>query len=104
MTDAVMTQPVELFERATRQAEVVMARVTSEPLTHPTPCSEWTVQQLIDHMIGGPDYLVSVVAGRDSSAACRRIDPRVPGGRFPSACGATRARGADADVPVPAEF
>jgi uncharacterized protein (TIGR03086 family) len=41
-----------------------MAQVTSAQLTGPTPCSEWTVQQLIDHMIGGPDYLLSVVAGR----------------------------------------
>jgi hypothetical protein len=41
-----------------------MARVTSEQLAKPTPCSEWTVQSLIDHMVGGPDYLLSALAGR----------------------------------------
>jgi hypothetical protein len=49
-----MVKPVDLFARAARQAEAVMARVTSGQLAKPTPCSEWTVQSLIDHMVGGP--------------------------------------------------
>jgi uncharacterized protein (TIGR03086 family) len=54
---------VALFERATRHADAIMARVAAGQLVDPTPCSEWTVQDLIDHMVGGPDYLVSAVAG-----------------------------------------
>lgn len=63
MTDAVIVAPVDLFERATRHAEALMARVTSGQLTGPTPCNEWTVQDLIDHMVGGTDYLRSALAG-----------------------------------------
>lgn len=62
MPEQVSADPVDLFERATRHAETVMARVTPEHLADPTPCSEWTVQALIDHMVGGPDYLLSVLA------------------------------------------
>jgi len=40
-----------------------MARVTPDQLAGPTPCSEWTVQQLIDHMVGGTDYLLNALAG-----------------------------------------
>jgi uncharacterized protein (TIGR03086 family) len=63
VTDAATVAPVDLFERATRQAEAVMARVTSGQLAAPTPCSEWTVQDLIDHMVGGTDYLLNALAG-----------------------------------------
>jgi uncharacterized protein (TIGR03086 family) len=55
--------PIDLFARATRHAETVMARVTSDQLAGPTPCSEWTVQALIDHMVGGTDYLLAALAG-----------------------------------------
>jgi hypothetical protein len=54
---------IVLFERATRHAEAVMARVTPEQLAHPTPCSAWTVQDLVDHMVGATDYLSSALAG-----------------------------------------
>ena len=50
--------PVVLFERATGRAAAVMARVGAVRLGDPTPCAEWTVQQLIDHMVGSTDYLL----------------------------------------------
>jgi uncharacterized protein (TIGR03086 family) len=55
--------PVDLFARATRHAESVMGHVTPDQLAGPTPCSEWTVQALVDHMVGGTDYLLSALAG-----------------------------------------
>lgn len=63
-----MAESVDLFARATRQAEAVMARVTTAQLADPTPCSAWTVQDLIDHMVGGPEYLVSAIAGSPPEA------------------------------------
>jgi uncharacterized protein (TIGR03086 family) len=63
VTEAATVALVDLFARATRQAEGVMARVTSEQLAGSTPCSEWTVQDLIDHMVGGTGYLLSALAG-----------------------------------------
>ena len=55
--------PVALFERATAHAAAVMAAVSSEQLASPTPCADWDVQQLIDHMVGGTDYLLAALAG-----------------------------------------
>ena len=54
-----------LFERATVRAAAVMARVGAGRLGDPTPCAEWTVQQLIDHMVGSTDYLAAALAGRE---------------------------------------
>ncbi len=55
--------PITLFELATTHAAAVIDGVRADQLGGATPCSEWTVQQLIDHMIGGPDYLVAAAAG-----------------------------------------
>jgi uncharacterized protein (TIGR03086 family) len=60
--------PVALFERATARAAAVMARVDAGQLRDPTPCAEWTVQQLIDHMVGSTDYLAAALAGREPGA------------------------------------
>ncbi len=55
--------PVVLFERATTRAAAVMAEVSTQQLGGPTPCADWDVQQLIDHMVGGTDYLLAGLAG-----------------------------------------
>jgi uncharacterized protein (TIGR03086 family) len=55
--------PVELFQRATARAATIMDAVTQRQLTAVTPCSEWSVQQLIDHMTGSTDYLLASLAG-----------------------------------------
>lgn len=55
--------PVVLFERATAHAAEVMAGVSAERLDGPTPCADWDVQELIDHMVGGTDYLLAALAG-----------------------------------------
>ena len=62
MDEHAAPDPVDLFARATQHAETVMARVTSDQLAGPTPCSEWTVQTLIDHMVGGTGYLLAALA------------------------------------------
>lgn len=67
--------PVVLFERATVRAAAVLARVGAERLEDPTPCAEWTVQQLIDHMVGSTDYLAAALTGREPVArSCATAD------------------------------
>jgi uncharacterized protein (TIGR03086 family) len=56
-----MADAVRLFERATAHTCQVLARVSPEQLALPTPCSEWDVQALIDHLAGGPAYLLSAL-------------------------------------------
>lgn len=64
LDDAVITDPVELYQRATAGALVVLEAVTPSQLAGPTPCTDWTVQDLIDHLTGGTDYLLAALAGR----------------------------------------
>ena len=42
--------PVTLYRAATARAVAVAEAVDATQLDSPTPCSEWTVQQLIDHL------------------------------------------------------
>ena len=57
------SDPVVLFERATTHAANVMSGVSLSQLKDATPCTDWNVQQLIDHMVAGSDYLLAALAG-----------------------------------------
>jgi uncharacterized protein (TIGR03086 family) len=57
--------PVVLYRAATDRAIEVIQAVQPEQLASETPCSEWDVQQLIDHLAGGAEYLVAAVEGRE---------------------------------------
>ncbi|HEX9834047.1 MAG TPA: TIGR03086 family metal-binding protein [Mycobacterium sp.] len=56
--------PVSLYRTATDHAIAVMNAVKPGHLESPTPCTEWTVAQLIDHLVGGTEYLLSAAEGR----------------------------------------
>jgi uncharacterized protein (TIGR03086 family) len=58
-----MHDPVGLFRAATQHGAAVMAGVDATRLSAPTPCDEWSVQQLMDHMAGGPAYLLAAAEG-----------------------------------------
>jgi uncharacterized protein (TIGR03086 family) len=55
--------PVTLYRAATDRAIAVADAVRPDQLGSPTPCTEWTVQQLIDHLVGGTEYLLSATTG-----------------------------------------
>jgi uncharacterized protein (TIGR03086 family) len=57
--------PVTLYRGATNQAMTVVDAVRADQLESPTPCTEWTVQQLIDHLVGGTEYLLSAAQRRE---------------------------------------
>ena len=59
--------PVELFEAAALRAVALAENVRDEQLADPTPCAEWDVRALLDHLRGGPAYLLAA-AGRDVDA------------------------------------
>ncbi|WP_433297938.1 TIGR03086 family metal-binding protein [Pseudonocardia sp. CA-142604] len=58
-----MHDPVGLFQAAAQRSGTVMAGVGATKLSAPTPCEEWSVQQLMDHMAGGPAYLLAASQG-----------------------------------------
>ncbi|WP_205528387.1 TIGR03086 family metal-binding protein [Desertimonas flava] len=57
--------PVDLYRRATSRAVGVATRVKPAQLADPTPCSAWSVQDLIDHLTGGTEYLLAALERRE---------------------------------------
>ena len=60
--------PVALYRAATARASAVAAQVRPDQLTDPTPCREWAVQNLLDHLVGGTEYLLAAVEQREPKA------------------------------------
>ena len=61
-------EPVDLYRRAATDAVRVASGVRPDQLDLPTPCSDWTVQDLLDHLVGGTRYLGAALAGTEPSA------------------------------------
>lgn len=56
--------PIVLYRMAAARASEVLQGISPEQLGDPTPCTEWSVQDLIDHLTGGTEYLCSALEGR----------------------------------------
>jgi uncharacterized protein (TIGR03086 family) len=52
---------VMLFERAATNAVALAEQVQPEQRHAPTPCTEWDVERLLYHMVGGPGYLLTAL-------------------------------------------
>ena len=62
-----MTTPHEavvVLSRALDQAGDVLAGVNPDQLSAPTPCNDWTVEQLIAHLLAAPGNFVTMAVGR----------------------------------------
>lgn len=55
---------IALYRAATDRAIAVVESIRPGQLASPTPCTEWSVQQVIDHLVGGTEYLLSAAQGR----------------------------------------
>ena len=55
--------PVDRIERATAYARDKVGNVTAADLSNPTPCSEFDVRALLNHMIGGLGMLATAATG-----------------------------------------
>ena len=55
--------PVQTYETATAQARQIMQGVKPDQLKQSTPCTEWDVQALLDHMAGAQTGLAGIVSG-----------------------------------------
>lgn len=56
---------VVLYERAGAHALDLAERVRPEQLGASTPCAQWSVQDLLDHLVGGTAYLQAAMSGMD---------------------------------------
>lgn len=48
-----MTDPLSRFDRAAAVADSVIGGIRPDQMSLPTPCSEWTVRHLLNHVVGG---------------------------------------------------
>ncbi len=55
--------PVRTLSRGLEQLADLLAQVGSEDLDRSTPCREWTVQQLVDHLVADLDNFTATLRG-----------------------------------------
>ncbi|EHB45343.1 Conserved hypothetical protein CHP03086 [Mycolicibacterium rhodesiae JS60] len=60
-----------MYRLAAGHAAAVIETIRPDQLCMPTPCSLWTVHDLLDHLIGGTEYLLAAVARREAAGATR---------------------------------
>lgn len=56
---------LSLLTVALDQAADVLGRVGEEDLATPTPCSEWSVSALVDHLVNAPVHFVALMRGEE---------------------------------------
>lgn len=61
--------PLVAHQRAQDAFSGVLAGVSPDRLDAPTPCTEWTVSDLIDHVIGGNEHVETWSGGPDEPPA-----------------------------------
>jgi len=54
---------LDRFDRSAATATAVIDAVTSDQYDDPTPCSDWTVRQLLNHVIGGSKIFTVILTG-----------------------------------------
>jgi uncharacterized protein (TIGR03086 family) len=59
--------PADLYRDAAERAVAVAGAVRHDQLRLPTPCSDWDVQALLDHLVGGTRYLAVALTGNEPS-------------------------------------
>lgn len=55
----------ELYERSRERAEAVLKQVTPRQMAAPTPCDEWTVGQLVGHLVDHIRYVETIDTGAE---------------------------------------
>ena len=82
---------IELYEAAVQQMLPTLAGVKADQLSASTPCTDWTVQNLITHNIKVADYLHGIVQGNNTTNPMEVGDPLPSqGAREAYAAGTTR--------------
>jgi uncharacterized protein (TIGR03086 family) len=70
------SEPLTVLARSLDQLGDLLVHVRADELDQPTPCSDWTLGQLVDHVVAAPDKFVVMVRGEqpDWSAAPAHLD------------------------------
>jgi uncharacterized protein (TIGR03083 family) len=65
---------IALFRRASAEFERRLAAITPDQLLQPTPCEEWTVCDLMSHVVGESIMSVCLFHGADAESAMVGLD------------------------------
>jgi len=57
------TAPVDELAQALRGTEQLVAAVRDEQWTRPTPCTDWKVRDLVNHLVGGNRLFAGILCG-----------------------------------------
>lgn len=57
-------KPMDAHDRATAVATAVVDGISDERFGLPTPCSEWTVRGVLNHLVVGNLIVLAILAGR----------------------------------------
>lgn len=63
MTQQAMPNPVELFQKATSGLNQVLSGIKPDQIDAQTPCREWKVSGLLEHVTGGAAHLSASMSG-----------------------------------------
>lgn len=55
--------PIEQLGQALAATEALVAGVGTDQWSDPTPCGDWTVRELLNHLVGGDRLFVDVLRG-----------------------------------------
>ena len=65
MTEQAMPNPVELYQAAVETTRGIIANVNADQMAASTPCSDWNVQALVEHLVGGAAFFGASLAGEE---------------------------------------
>jgi uncharacterized protein (TIGR03086 family) len=69
-----MDNLLDLFSKGQHQFGMRVHRITSEQWDQATPCSDWTVRHLVDHLIDEQRWVPPLVGGKSLAEAQTAVD------------------------------
>lgn len=93
MTQRSSPNPIELLDAGIKHTRKYVTGVKPADLTKPTPCTQWNVQQLLDHF-SGTAWWVATSLGASKLATTPRTAPEAYDAATNAALQAARAPGA----------
>ena len=80
-SEATIPNPADLLGKATNRVREVVVGVQQSQMDSPTPCSEWDVHGLINHLIGGLEFAAGSMAGNPPNIQLAAADSSHTGER-----------------------
>ncbi len=68
------SDPIQIYDTATRGARSIIAGVKPDQMNLPTPCADWDVAALIDHMVRAQTGSASTVSGSQVAAGATPLE------------------------------